>query len=247
MTTYRPRLWLGLGLSVLAAGPALAQDGKAAPACEKPMLQTGGAGEAGESGEGTVATEEDLALEFDLMAAQIAGAAAARAAGDTESAEILTGAATDEGPAHLARRGHRNAALEAAMAPLAAAPTDAAARAGAEAAIASGLAAMPGAGTPLQRLGRAARMTAAALDAYGAALECGRLADRAAYVEARALAERGVSVLQGVDLPAATAMTTDLGRLLVLLPAVPPAEMPSIGAVSAIVSDALLEASDALR
>lgn len=244
MTTYRPRLWLGLGLSVLASGPALAQ---VALACDKPMIQTGSAGEAGESGEGAVATQEDLALDFDLMAAQISGAVAARAAGDIETADILTGAAADEGPAHLARRGHRSEALEAAMLPLAAAPEDVAARTHAEAALASALAALPGAGTPLQRLGRSARMTAAALDAYGAALDCGRLGDRAAYVEARALAERAVLVLRGVDLPAATAMTTDLGRLLVLLPAVPPAEMPSIGAVSTLVSNALLEASDALR
>jgi len=246
MTAYRPRIWLGLGLSVLAAGPAVAEGA----GCEKPALQgsaeVGEAGEAGESGETGAATAEDRALLLDRMAAQIAAAAMARADGDAESAGILIAAATDEGPASLARRGQRHeVALEAALAPLAATPTDPAAQAQAEHAIEAVLGALPGAPKPLSRVHRAERLLSAALSAYGAALDCGRLADRAAYFEARAMVVRSAALVAG--LPQASAVTAAVAPLLALLPATPPATMPPIGQVSALVSNALLEASDLLR
>src|SRR5690349_21169829 len=102
MITYHSRLWLGFGLSFLAAGafaPA-----SAAPACQSaaPALL----GEGAENGEveGGPPSPVARAQILDRMAAQIEGALAARAAGDAESAEILVAAATDEGPARLARR-----------------------------------------------------------------------------------------------------------------------------------------------
>jgi hypothetical protein len=238
MTTYRPRIWLGLGLSVLLAGtaaPALAAEPGCVAAAPAPL------GEGGEAGEGGPATPASRALLLDRMAAQIDGAAAARAADDAESADILVAAATDEGPARLARRGDGpDPALEAALAPLAAAPADAAARVAALRAVEAAIPAAP----PVER---AAGLTALALEAFGAAQECGRLADRAAYAEAQALARRARGLLRDLPGPAAREMAGDLDRLTALLPVEPPAALPAMGAVSALVSQALLAASDAGR
>ncbi|MDO9710787.1 hypothetical protein [Paracraurococcus lichenis] len=241
MSPYRPRLWLGLGLSVLAAGgmPALAADPACQPAAQVPL---GEAGESGE-GEGGPATPAARALVLDRMAAQIAAGATARAAGDADSAEILVAAATDEGPARLARRGDGpDPALEAALAPLAAAPGDAAAGTAALRAVEQALATTT---TPI--IERAAGMTAAALEAFTAALDCGRLADRAAYAEAGALVRRARAVLAGLPGDAVREMAGDLDRLAALLPPAPPEPPPATGAVSALVSHALLAASDAGR
>ncbi|TDH61609.1 hypothetical protein E2C06_15875 [Dankookia rubra] len=241
MTCYRPRIWLGLGISVLLAGaadPVRAADPGCVAAAPAPL---GEAGESGEAGEGGPATPASRALLLDRMAAQIEGAAAARAAGDAESADILVAAATDEGPARLARRGDGpDAALEATLAPLAAAPADAAAKGAALRAVETAIPTTP----PVER---AAGLTALALEAFGAAQECGRLTDRAAYAEAQALARRALGLLRALPGQAAQEMVSDLSRLTILLPVQPPAALPAMGAVSALVSHALLAASDAGR
>lgn len=240
MTAYRPRIWFGLGISVLAVGldaPARAAD----PACQASAAAP--LGEAGESGEGGAVTPASRALLLDRMAAQIEGAAAARDAGDAESADILVGAATDEGPARLSSRtGFSDLALNAALVPLAAAPADAAARDVAMRAVEAVLASERV--TPTER---AAGLATEALDAFAAAQDCGRLSDRAAYVEAGALVRRALGLVRAVAGAPAQEMAGALEKLAALLPAAPPATLPAMGAVSALVSGAVLAASDAAR
>ena len=85
------------------------------------------------------------------------------------------------------------------------------------------------------------------LEAFAAAQECGSLADRAAYAEAQALARRALGLVRDLPGPAVREMAGDLDRLAALLPVVPPATLPAMGAVSALVSRAVLAASDAGR
>jgi len=242
MTRFRPRIWLGFGLSVLAVGsavPSLAAD----PACQVPSSPS--LGERGESGEGEGGPPSPLgrALGLDRMAAQADGAAAARAAGDIETTEILVGAATDEGPARLARRtGFQDPGLDAALARLAATPEDVGAARAALSAIEAALAAVPG--TPVQR---AAGLAALALEAFSAAQDCGRLADRAAYAEAGALARRARDLLLDQHGTSVREMTVGLERLAALLPHSPPDPLPTTGALSALVSQVQLAGSDAAR
>ena len=249
MTSYRPRLWFGLGLSVLVAGPGLPALAASDPACLVPPLMPGGEGEGGErGGEGAVTTPETRALLLDRMAAQITGAAEARAAGDAGSADILVGAATDEGPARLARRGGgADAVLEARLAPLAAAPGDAAAASAALAAVEAALAAVPGAATQAARLERAAGLAALALDAFADAQDCGRLVDGAAYAEARALVRRALLLLRNDRRRPAREMAGHLGRVAGLLPVVPPEPLPAGTDLSVLISKAVLAASDGGR
>jgi hypothetical protein len=179
------------------------------------------------------------------MAAQLAGAAETRAAGDADSADILVAAATDEGPARLARRAEGpDAALEAALAPLATAPGDAAAATAAQRAVETALQAAPAALSPTARVGRAAGLTSLALEAFTAAQDCGQGIDRAAYAEARALARRALDLIRSLPGQSVGEMAGELEKLAALLPATPTNPLPATGTVSALVSHALLAASD---
>ena len=203
----------------------------------------GEAGESGEAGEGGPATPASRRLLLDRMAAQVEGAAAARAAGDAESADILVAAATDEGPARLARRGDgADPALEAALAPLAAAPGDHAAIRAALRALDRALAAVPAA-TPVDRAARNSPRWHSTPSA--------RRRNAAAWSTAPPMPRRrpwhGAPRAAALAGPAAREMAGKLAGLVALLPVEPPAALPAMGAVSALASQALLAASDAGR
>lgn len=247
MPPARSRIWLGLGISVLVTDLALPipfADAACLPSDQAP------AGEAGEGGGEAGADPVLLRLPIlDRMAAQIAGANELTAAGDAENADILASAAVDEGLARLERlAGGRDRALEAQLEPLAAAPGDAAARAAALQGVESALAAMPDSATAKFRIHRAMALLGLVLDAYAAAVNCDGPTDRAAYAETRALVLRARAQLDPVATSAAAReVVDDLGRLATMLPAAAPDPLPPLGEVSAMVSRALLAASDAER
>lgn len=243
--TFRPRLWLTLGLSVLAPMAAAQVATPPAPACADGTLRgDSDLGEAGESGEGVGSEGDRRAVALARIVAQIAASDARRLAGDGETAAVLLMAAADAGPARLARAGGRSRELEAALAAVAEAPQDPDRRAAVHRRLDAMAAALPEMAEPLGRLRLSLRLVAEALSAYAAAVECDRIADRAAYAEASALAEEAAEMARAAAVPASDDAVTALRRVALLLPAGVPDVPPAVGLVSAAVSRALLDGSD---
>lgn len=244
MPPARARIWIGLGLSVLATDAALpfrAAQATCLPSDQAPQGEAGEGG--GESGLDPMLLRIPV---LDRMAAQIAAAQELQGLGDAEDADILAAAAADEGFARLDRLAEgKNRALHQQLDPLAQTPGDAGLRVAALRAIETELAAAPDIQSAKGRIHRSASLTAQALEAYGAALNCGGPLDRAAYAEARALVLRARTLLDGTtDQAAARDMMDPLADLTARLPAAAPASLPPLGEISALVSRVLLAATE---
>ncbi len=244
MPPERSRIWLGLGVSILAADLALPLRLAKAACLPSDQPPQGEAGEGGGEAGGDPAPRRVPVL--DRMAAQIAAADELTASGDTESADMLAAAAADEGLARLERlAGSRDQALAAQVEPLASDPGSARARAMALRGIEDALAAGPDSASSAGRIGRAAALAGLALEAYGAALNCDGPVDRLAYAETRALVRRAHGLLEpATDVATAREMAGFLTQLVGRLPFAPPEPMPPLGEISALVSRTLLAAKD---
>lgn len=254
MQQFRPRLWFSLGLSVLAGQAALAQGPAPAEACAPRGAAEASldGGEAGESGEDAGSAAERGAVALLRIEAQLDAAEAAQRRGERETADVMMMAASDEGPARLARaQGKPDRPLEHALEVLALAQpgSEAAEKAGrlVREMLAKALAATPELRRPVGQVDMALRLASEAMAAHGKAIDCGRLADGAAYAEASALAARARRLAEKADLPEAAGVVRELRALAALLPEDPAGANLQTGAVAAATSRALLEASELKR
>ncbi|TCZ60835.1 hypothetical protein [Roseicella aquatilis] len=97
--TFRPRLWLGLGVSVLVQGAMQDAPAQPAPALPPPGLQDGEGGEGGEGGvePGRAATQPVAYLAaLDIMAAHVLAGRDAYAAGEPQAAAEMFAHAISE-------------------------------------------------------------------------------------------------------------------------------------------------------
>lgn len=264
------KLWLALGVAATtlpASGlPASAQQ---APACDvQATLEAARAdaalqGEAGEAGESGGDAEAELAEALQNLAADLAAADAALAAGRPDDAATLFGFALDESyhrvDARLRATGGKG--FEPVLAALAEAarqrtPDLPARRAAASQAIDALLAQAPGAGTPHAQLDAGMQLLNRAVADWGSAVACGEIGDAMAAWQARAAAVRGLALMRGaaqtlqsIAPDSAAEMLREIEGMVAAMPAVPhegaAAVEPSV--LTAASSRALLAAGDLAR